>query len=169
MGKKSLLSMKYQLTINSDSFYSHFARVFTRILQDARKLYNMIILILCIAILIIPLLLNYSDGELYIFGFKWPLHCFLYQKFGIKCSLCGLTHSFYWLAHGNFHQSLMSHSLGPAVFTFICLQIPYRIYALLIYPKTMKRILIKAGFGLAAIIAIGIFVNWLIYLGGFVL
>jgi hypothetical protein len=161
--------MKYYLTAKSDSVCSHFSRIFRGLLQDAQKLYNTIVLILCVAVLSLSLLLKYNDGELYIFGFKWPMRCFLYQNFGIKCSLCGLTHSFYWLTHGSLRQSLMSHPFGLAVFIFICLQVLYRIHTLVIYPRMVNKVLRNSGWFLLIVIAVGIFINWLIYLGGFVL
>jgi len=55
------------------------------------------------------------------------------------------------------------------VFAFICLQVPYRIYALIIYPKSMNKKLKKANSALAATVLMAIFINWLVYLGGLVL
>jgi len=130
---------------------------------------HIIILLLCVAILTASLLFGVNDGELYLFGLKWPLKCLLYDTFGIKCALCGLTRSFCSLAHGNFAQSLRFHPLGPPIFAFICLQVPYRIWAIIIHPKEMNRKLIKVNSTLTVILLIAIFVNWLVYLGGLVL
>ena len=127
------------------------------------------ILLLCAAILVFSLLLHVKEGELYLFGFKWPHHCPLYEIVGIKCALCGLTRSFCSLAHGNLLASIRFHTLGPMFFAFICFQIPYRIYGVIIQPGKMNRKLIKINLSLAVTISILILVNWFVYLGGLVL
>lgn len=137
--------------------------------QRVSKVHHIIILILCIVILTASLLFRVNEAELYLFGFKWPLRCFLYHTLGIKCALCGLTRSVCSLAHGNFQQAVKFHLLGPPIFALICFQLPYRIYALIILPKKMSRKLIKINLTLAVTISILIFVNWLAYLGGLVL
>jgi hypothetical protein len=131
--------------------------------------HHIIILILCVVILTASLLFRVSEAELYLFGFKSPLRCFLYHTVGIKCALCGLTRSVCSLAHGNFRQALNFHLFGPAIFALISFQIPYRIYALIIHPKKMNRKLIKIHLSLAVTISILIIVNWLVYLGGLIL
>jgi len=97
------------------------------------------------------------------------MHCFLYYNFGIKCALCGLTRSFCSLAHGNLHESLTYHILGPAIFIFVCLQIPYRIYALVVYPKAVGRKPARLSMIVTAALAAALLINWLIYIGGLVL
>ena len=134
-----------------------------------RAVHHIIILVLCIVILTASLLFQFKESELYLFGFKSPLYCFLYHTVGIKCALCGLTRSVCSLAHANFQQAINFHLLGPAIFALICFQLPYRIYALIINPKRMSRKLIKINSLFAVIILIAIFVNWLVYLGGLIL
>lgn len=139
------------------------------VLLGLQKVHHIIILFICIAILIASLLFHLSNGELYLFGFKWPLQCFLYQTFGVKCALCGLTRSFCSLAHGDVYWALKLHIMGPAIFVFICLQIPYRIWAIIIQPKKMNKNLINMSWFVGAILLLAIFVNWLVYLGGLIL
>ena len=134
-----------------------------------RLLYHIVILLLCAVILVFSLLLQVEDGELYLFGFKWPHRCPLYEIVGIKCALCGLTRSFCSLAHGDWQQSLKFHVLGPIIFAFTCFQIPYRIYGVIIHPRAINRRLIKINLSLTVAVTIVIFINWLIYLGGLVL
>jgi len=134
-----------------------------------RAVNHTIILVLCVVILTASLLFRVNESELYLFGFKWPLRCFLYHTVGIKCALCGLTRSVCSLAHGNFRDAINFHLLGPAIFALICFQLPYRIYALIIHPKKMNRKLIKIHLSLAVTISILIFLNWLVYLGGLIL
>ena len=134
-----------------------------------RFVYHMVILLLCVFILVFARLLNIEEGELYLFGFKWPHRCLLYETSGVKCGLCGLTRSFCSLAHGDWHQSIKFHCLGPIIFAFTCLQIPYRIYGLIIHPRAINRRLIKINLSLTVAVTIVIFINWLIYLGGLIL
>lgn len=130
---------------------------------------HQIVLILCVAVVLVGVLLDMHDGELYIFGLKWPCKCSLYSRFGIKCGLCGMTRSFCAIGDGNLRQAFSFHPLGPAVFAYICLQIIYRIYALAISPKRPNRKLMKSGIALGVLLVVAIFVNWFVYLGGLVL
>lgn len=127
-----------------------------------------IILLACVVILVGAMLLHVSTNDLYLFRYKWPVDCLLYQTFGIKCSLCGLTRSFCSLAHGDLRASVKFHPLGPALFAFTCLQIPYRIYLLTIKPDVANRKLTRLNLCLAVTLAIAIFINWFIYLGGLI-
>lgn len=131
--------------------------------------YHIAILLLCAVILLFSLLLDEEDGLLYLFGFKWPHRCPLYENVGIKCALCGLTRSFCSLAHGNWHQSIKFHALGPIIFAFTCFQIPYRIYGIIIHPRAINRRLIKINLSLAVAISILILVNWFVYIGGLII
>lgn len=132
-------------------------------------LYHIAILLLCAAILIFSLLLETGEGKLYLFGFKWPHRCPLYETVGIRCALCGLTRSFSSLAHGDWHQSIKFHVLGPIIFAFICFQIPYRIYGIIVHPRVINRRLIKINLSLTVTISILILVNWFVYIGGLII
>lgn len=132
-------------------------------------LYHIVILLLCAAVLFFSLLLQIKEGKLCLFGYKWPHRCPLYEIVGIKCALCGLTRSFCSLTHGNLIASIRFHTLGPLFFAFICFQIPYRIYAVIIQPVKMNIKLIKINLSLTVTISILILVNWFVYLGGLVI
>lgn len=143
--------------VNNTSSYKH------------RLIFHIVILLICIAVLVFSLLLKIEEGELHLFGFKWPHRCLLYEMSGIKCALCGLTRSFCSLAHGDWRQSVQFHILGPIIFAFTCFQIPYRIYGVIIHPRAINRRLIKINLSIIVAVTIVIFINWLIYLGGLVL
>jgi hypothetical protein len=135
--------------------------------------HHKIILFVCVVILAGALVFRVSDSELYLFGYKWPIRCMLYETFGVKCALCGLTRSFCALAHSDFSAGVRFHPLGPALFAFVCLQVPYRIYRLLVKTDGAKTKLIRLfgglNSGLAVIVVVAIFINWFIYLGGLIL
>ena len=103
---------------------------------------------------------------LQVFGFKWPMHCALKHTFGVKCALCGVTHSLCATARGNIAQALEYHPLGPVLFGFIIFEIVYRMWAIVISPKRTSWIIRKLHTGLIVLIIVAIFVNWAIYLGG---
>jgi hypothetical protein len=138
-------------------------------LPGQAKVCHALALVLCVLAVSGALLLRHdgSDG-LYLLGTKWPASCPLYQNLGITCALCGLTRSFSSIARGDFLQATQFHFFGPAVFVFVCLQIPYRIYALLV-TRTKNRKLKRTGIYLALALAGALLINWFIYLGGLVL
>jgi hypothetical protein len=144
-----------QLPTNSSSTY--------------QGMHHIIILVVCIVILALALLLQVNEAGLSLLGFKWPLQCFLHETFGIKCSLCGLTRSLIWMAHGNLQESIRLHHIGPAVFAFICLQIPYRIGAVTFFSEQLTKRWARVNLYIAVLICAAILINWLIYLGGLLL
>lgn len=131
--------------------------------------YHTIVLLLCVGVLAGSFLLRPHEDGLSLFGHRWPFHCRLYQTFGIKCALCGLSRSFCCLAHGDIAASLTLHPLGPATFALFCLEIPYRSYALASGSRTRGIALRRIHAGAVALVAVAIFANWLLYLGGLVL
>ena len=145
-------------------------QIVNRTVSDKHRLvYHIVILLLCAVILVFSQLLKVKEGELYFFDLKWPHRCLLYETFGIKCALCGLTRSFSSLAHGDWQQSIRFHFLGPIIFAFTCFQIPYRIYIVIIHPRAINRRLIKLNLSLTLAVTIVVFINWFIYLGGLIL
>jgi hypothetical protein len=120
----------------------------------------------CAAVVVGSRIFEADQLGLQFFGFKWPLHCMLKHTFGVKCALCGITHSFCATARGDIVSAFGYHRLGPVLFGFIIFEIVYRMWAIIISPKRVGVIMRKAHVGLIAIIIIAIFVNWVIYLGG---
>jgi len=132
------------------------------------KVRHILVLVLCVLTLGGSLLLQHGGDVLYLFGAKWPASCPLYQSLGLKCALCGLTRSFSSIAKGDVSRAVQFHSLGPAFFVFVCLQIPYRIFCLLA-THTENRKLRFAGIYVAVVLAGALLINWFVYLGGLVL
>ncbi len=139
-----------------------------RSLQGGVKMRHIIVLALCMLVVIGSLLLRYGGDGLYLFRITWPVSCALYQNFGITCALCGLTRSFTSMARGDIPAAIQFHPLGPAVFVFVCLQIPYRIYALWT-ARAENRRLRMAGIYSAIALAGALLINWFVYLGGLIL
>jgi len=124
-------------------------------------------MILCVLAVTVSLLLRQDGDGLRVFGIRWPVRCALYETFGVKCALCGLTRSFCAMAVGELSSAARFHLFGPAIFVFVCLQIPYRIHTLW---KTRKvnRLLRRVGLYLAVGLLGGLLINWLVYLGGLI-
>jgi hypothetical protein len=129
-------------------------------------LFHTIILIAALAVVILSRLVQVDIAGIYLFGIKWPIHCMLNHTFGIKCALCGITHSFAETAHGNFARAFGYHAIGPFLFAFTVMQIPYRIYAIAISPRRIKRKFRKTHMFFAVAVCVAMLINWLIYLGG---
>ena len=130
--------------------------------------YHVIVLILCVLVLLGSFLLYPREDGLYLFGIEWSISCALYQNFGIKCALCGLTRSFCSITAGNFSEAIRFHILGPAVFVFVCMQISYRMYMLRTAGRENRK-LKTAGIYMVLVLAGLLLINWFVYLGGLVL
>jgi len=120
----------------------------------------------CASILAAGFLLDVDEAGVYLLGWKWPLHCFLAHNFGVNCALCGMTRSIAAMGQGNFKAAWGFHHLGPAVFLFIILQLPYRMWALCVYPRGVPRIVYTAAVTGALLLVAAIMLNWLFYLVG---
>jgi hypothetical protein len=77
-----------------------------------------------------------------------------------------MTRSVSALGHGELSKAMEYHVLGPMVFCFIIIQIPYRIWALAKMPKPVTKTIRKTHAVLAAVVVVAVFINWLVYLGG---
>ena len=129
------------------------------------KIYNCAVLIVCIVVLAASIVCQADELGISVFGLKWHLYCVSKHLLGIRCALCGMTHSFCAIGHGQLAKAFEYHRLGPILFCFILFQIPYRIS--LVTLKVRKKSLIKkANVYFAASVGIAIIVNWLFYLGG---
>ena len=129
-------------------------------------LFHTIVLAAALVIVAASRLVHVDVAGVYLFGIKWPIHCLLNHTFGIKCALCGLTHSFAETAHGNLIAAFEYHRIGPLLFAFTVMQIPYRVYALAISPRRISRKIKKSHLIFAVVVCVAMLINWFIYLGG---
>ncbi len=123
----------------------------------------------CMAALLGAFLLKPAEGGLSLFGLCWPFRCWLHDVTGIQCGLCGLSRSFCSLARGDFAGAVHFHRLGPVVFALFCLEVPYRLWAVVsgrgCVPTRWVRLHIRA----VVVVFGAILVNWMVYLGGLLL
>jgi hypothetical protein len=127
-----------------------------------------VVLSFCVGVLAAAFVLRPHAEGVTLFGCAWPWRCWLHDLFGIRCALCGMSRSFCSLAHGDLQASLAFHPLGPALFALFCLEVPYRIRALLTRPGPREIWLVRIHAGLVVLVCAAIFVRWLSYLGGLI-
>lgn len=132
------------------------------------KTYHLIVLLACVAVLAASFILQPSGDGLSLSGLRWPFHCWLHETLDIDCALCGMSRSFCSLAHGDVEASLEFHRLGPFLFGFFCLQIPYRLYALAACPGSINRVVTETHVGVAVVLCVAIACHWLVYLEGLI-
>jgi hypothetical protein len=127
------------------------------------RLYHGIILAVCAVVITAAFLCDVDKLGIYLFGWKWPMKCFLHRFFDVDCALCGMSRSFVSLAKGNLADSFEYHLLGPFAFAFFAMQIPYRITAIIKCPaKTPAFTKIMTGAGVFLLAAV--FFRWFYYL-----
>lgn len=135
-------------------------------IAEGRVAFHIIVLAICLVALSGALILTPGADGLTIFGYRWPLTCRLYETFGIRCALCGMSRSFSSLAHGDWAAGWRFHRIGPALFALFCLEIPYRLYRLATQPRRARDALGRVHAASVVGAALALFINWLVYLGG---
>jgi hypothetical protein len=127
--------------------------------------HHIIIIVMCTIILTGCFLFHVDETGLFLFGYKWPMRCFLKETIGLKCALCGISRSLCLTARGDFRTAASCHPLGPVIFAFILWQLPYRIFVLKGRQNSAVTRLSRTNVIVAIIIASGILVSWFVYLG----
>lgn len=138
-------------------------------MAGVQKGYHLAVLLVCGAVLLCAAAMRAGGDGLSLFGYRWPLSCWLHDTLGVKCGLCGMSRSFSALAHGDISAGVQFHRLGPAVFALFCLQVPYRFYALVAGPKRLNAKLVRFHVGLVVLLCAVLLANWFVYLGGLLL
>ena len=111
-------------------------------------------------------MLDVDDAGVYIFGWKWPMKCTMYETTGIRCASCGLTRAVCYAAHGEIAEAFRMNAMWPAVFVVVLIEIPYRLAALARWPRKFARGIIVAHAAIVFAAAACVVGNWVIYLGG---
>ncbi len=137
--------------------------------NDVETIFNVMVLIGCALVLLAAFVFSPGEHGLSLFGFRWPFGCRLYETFGIRCSLCGMSRSFCSLAHGDMAAAFRFHRLGPALFVLFCLEVLYRLYALATGTQPVHQKLKRLHVGIVLTACAALLLNWLSYLGGLAL
>lgn len=96
-----------------------------------RGLFDALILGGAVFVIGMSMLLTPSDHYLHLFGIRIPTLCTFKLLTGYDCPGCGLSRSFTYMGHGRIADAFRMHKLGPLMWTFTALQIPWRSVALL--------------------------------------
>lgn len=123
-----------------------------------------IVLLLCAGILLGGLLLsppNPGSPYLHIFGIPIPDTCSFKNLIGLSCPGCGLTRSIVAGMHGDLKASFMYHRLGLFTLIYVCLQLLYRMFVIVVPPfrertRVAGKILNRGMIVLAALYVL----NW---------
>jgi hypothetical protein len=127
---------------------------------------HIIILLICVAVLAAALLLDADDTGVYLFGWKLPLKCSMHETLGIRCATCGLTRAVCYAAHGRMTEAFRMNAVWPAVFAVLLLEIPYRLAAVVLWPRKFARS-VRVGHAAFVLVAAAVVIgNWILYLGG---
>ena len=107
---------------------------------------------------------SYGSGG----GCSVPTSCLFKALCGLDCPSCGMTRSFVALAHANLRAAWRYNRVGPALFIFVLLQIPYRALRLLSPGLRLRTAQLDGKITLACMGALTLFllVNWCVYLFG---
>lgn len=98
---------------------------------------------------------RFDDVGVYLFGFRWKLHCLVSHSFRVRCFWCGLIRCFGAMADGDFTKAFGLNRFGIILFGYLLWQIPYRLVSTIPMKRTRRIVLVKAniiatGFLLAA-------------------
>jgi hypothetical protein len=91
-----------------------------------------------------------------------PDTCMSRRVLGISCPGCGLTRSFASTAHGDLERAFGHNLMGPILFAFCVLQIPYRLIAYL-NPASCRgfvRLVERRADLIAWAVVFGLMISW---------
>ncbi len=123
--------------------------------------YNIVMLVLCVAVVGAAFMVDIDKFGSRIFGAKWHLRG-LDENFNRHHIFYDMFKSFNYTARGEFGEAFRWHLLGPVVLGYFILQIPYRLWAVTAGPDGVGTELKKAHSMTAAWLLIAMFVNVLI-------
>jgi hypothetical protein len=84
----------------------------------------------CATVVFLSVVLSTTPEVVSFLGFDVPTLCPFRWLSGLDCYGCGLTRSFVFMGHGELSSAFGVHKLGPALFSLVAGQIPWRIFRL---------------------------------------
>ena len=67
-------------------------------------------------------------GKVTLLGYTIPSLCMFHNFTGLDCPGCGITRSFIYALHGQWHNSYLMHLWGIPLAAIVAFQIPYHIW-----------------------------------------
>jgi hypothetical protein len=87
-------------------------------------------LVSCTIIVILSMVLGTTTEVVSFLGFDVPTLCPLRWITDRDCLGCGMTRSFVFMGHGELTSAFGVNKLGPAIYSLVVAQLPWRIYRL---------------------------------------
>jgi hypothetical protein len=134
--------------------------------QTVQRHWQMLWIACAVIVLSLVLQVRSDDHAAFCFLPDWPIpsSCPSQAIFGVDCPGCGLTRSFIFMAHGDWHRAFSKHRVGWLLALAVVLQIPYRLAGLLGRNRQPLGKHLPKLFGMVLIVAlIG---NWVLLLFG---
>jgi hypothetical protein len=124
-----------------------------------------LILFVCLALVITAFVLPPDQIIAKRLGLRWHYYRILDNVFGLRCASCTLARSFSACAQGQLSRAFDYDRLGPLIFLYLILQIPYRLWSLAKAPKRLPRSAIRFQAIYTVLIMALIIADWLLVLG----
>lgn len=80
------------------------------------------------AVLMFAAFSSVNFGKVTLFGYTIPSLCMFHNITGFDCPGCGITRSFIYALHGQWHNSYLMHLWGIPLATIVAFQVPYHIW-----------------------------------------
>lgn len=130
-----------------------------------RHLHGLILLV-CLLVVIVPFLVPLDHLAQEQVGFRWRLFCYLDDHWGVHCPSGALIRSFSHCTRGDWLHATRYYPLGPILFLYLVLQIPYRTWALIKAPRPLPRKPRRIN-AVYTVVIVGLIVaDWLFLWGG---
>lgn len=126
---------------------------------------HLLILLICLVLVITAFVLPPDQIIAQRLGLRWHFYRLLDNAFGLRCASCTLARSFSACAQGQLSRAFKYDSLGPVIFLYLMLQIPYRIWSLIKLPKRLPRSATRFQAIYTVLIVALIIADWLLVLG----
>jgi hypothetical protein len=130
------------------------------------RAFHIAILLVCAGVIAAAIVLDVDDAGVYIFGWKLPLQCVMYEATGVRCASCGLTRGLCYAAHGEMAKAFEMNSVWPAVAAMILLEIFYRLLAIVRWPRKVPQPVFAGHIAVLIVVAVLVLGYWIVYLGG---
>ena len=129
------------------------------------RLVHLIVLAVCLPLVILPFIFPLDKLAEEQVGFRWRLFCYLDDHWGMHCPSGALIRSFSHCAKGELLQASQYYLLGPVLFLYLMLQIPYRTWALADAPRPLPRKPRRMHAVYTCIVIALIILDWLFLVG----
>ena len=87
--------------------------------------------VISVVVVVVAFVSDPSQESIVLFGHEVPTLCVIKLATGYSCPGCGLTRAVTFTAHGQVIAGFMMHPLGPPMFLFFLVQLPFRLHRMI--------------------------------------